>query len=67
MSLSMDTQVRELVANRFVEQLLTASPEKQEQIIRLLMNRLPRYVIDGMSIATQALVETSAEDEGSRQ
>jgi hypothetical protein len=67
MSLSMDTQVRELVANRFVEQLLTASPEKQEQIIRLLINRLPRYVIDGMYIATQALVDNRSEDDYSRQ
>jgi hypothetical protein len=61
MALTIDTEIRERVATYFVAQLEQATPDRREKIIRLLINRLPRSVIDGLWIA-QALTNDSIHD-----
>jgi hypothetical protein len=64
MSISIDTETRETVAAYLVAQLEQATPVKRERIIRLLVNRLPRYTIDGLFIS-MALVEDASLNEHS--
>jgi hypothetical protein len=60
MALSIDVSVREEVASYFVLQMEQASQAKRERLTRLLINRLPRYVIDGMYLVAQ--VQTNEEE-----
>ena len=61
MALTIDTEIRERVATYFVAQLERAIPDRRERIIRLLINRHPRSVRDGLWIA-QALTNDSTHD-----
>ena len=45
------TSIREEVTEHFVQEMLHSSPAKQERIIRLLLNRMPRTMIDALYIA----------------
>lgn len=54
--------VREQVAAHVVAQMEQASPARRERLIRLLINRLPRSVIDGMWI-TCAMAAAIPDDE----
>jgi hypothetical protein len=43
--------IREQVTEHFVQEMLHSSPAKQERIIRLLLARMPRTMIDALYIA----------------
>ena len=51
--------VRETVANSFVAQMLHSSPERQERILRMLINRMSRSQIDILFIAQNLYTYTS--------
>jgi hypothetical protein len=53
------TSIREEVTEQFVAQMLHSSPAKQERIIRLLLNRMPRTMIDALYIAQSLYVDPS--------
>lgn len=61
--------VRETVANSFVHQMLNSTPERQEKILRMLINRMSRARIDILFIAQSLYSDepptrnTIAEDE----
>ena len=47
----LDQDVRELVANSFVHRMLHSSPQQQERILRMIVNRMSRLQIDTWYIA----------------
>jgi hypothetical protein len=50
---------RETVADHFVQEMLNSTPQKQERIIRLLLNRMPRTMIDALYIGMSLYTDTS--------
>jgi hypothetical protein len=47
----LDQDVREQVANSLVHRMLSASPDIQERILRMIVNRMSRMQIDTWYIA----------------
>jgi len=47
----LDQDVREQVANSFVHQMLHSTPEQQEKILRMIVNRMSRREVDTWYIA----------------
>jgi hypothetical protein len=62
MGLTVDIEVRERVAAYFIAQMEQASPARREKLIRLLIQCLPRHVIDGMWISCALLAEIRDEE-----
>lgn len=56
--------IREQVADSFVSQMLHSTPERQEKILRMLINRMSRSQIDILFIAQNLYV---AQDETTQQ
>jgi hypothetical protein len=52
--------IREAVATSFVQQLLSSSPDRQEKILRMLINRMSRAQRDMLFIAQQLYSEPPA-------
>jgi hypothetical protein len=55
----LDQDVREQVANSLVHKMLNSSPEIQEKILRMIVNRMSRLQIDTWFIAMNLYEPTS--------